>query len=87
MCENGVNYVNVNFTILYSFSNYVTKFQRKISSKCKNDTRIRAEKKKKEKRKICVLTRFEGTAVPILECTADLKESKTGAVELALKIQ
>lgn len=44
-------------------------------------------RKKKEKRKICVLTRFEGTAVPILECTADLKESKTGAVELALKIQ
>lgn len=42
---------------------------------------------RKKKEKICVLTRFEGTAVPILECTADLKESKTGAVELALKIQ
>lgn len=50
VCENGVNYVNVNFTILYSFSNYVTKFQRKISSKRNNDTRIRAEKKKKRKK-------------------------------------
>lgn len=50
VCENGVNYVNVNFTILYSFSNYVTKFQRKISSKRNNDTRIRAGKKKKRKK-------------------------------------
>lgn len=44
-------------------------------------------REERKERKICVLTRFEGTTVPILECAADLKESKTGAVELALKIQ
>lgn len=34
-----------------------------------------------------VLTRFEGTAVPILQCPTDLKGSRTSAVELVLKIQ
>lgn len=36
---------------------------------------------------MCILTRLEGTAVPILECPADLKGSKKGTVELAFKTQ